>query len=71
MAGIVFLTEAIYCNIFRCNYLRNENLFLNFSFFSFFWHFLNLDSILNIFKKKMTLTADVFLNLRTPKNVVR
>ena len=31
----------------------------------------NLDSVLNILKKKMTLLADVFLNLRTPKNVVR
>ena len=34
-------------------------------FFFFFLHFLNLDSILNIFKKKMTVTADVFFNLRT------
>ena len=32
----------------------------------FLLHFLNLDPILNIFKKK-TLIADVFLNLRTPK----
>ena len=37
----------------------------------FFSHFVNLDSNLNIFKKKLTLIADVFLNLRTPKNVVR
>ena len=34
-------------------------------------HFQNLDSILNIFKKEMTLIADVFLNLRTPKKVGR
>ena len=33
-------------------------------------HFFNLDFVLNIFKKKMTLIADVFLKLRTPKNVV-
>ena len=33
-------------------------------------HFFNLDFVLNIFKKKMTLTTDVFLQLRTPKNVV-
>ena len=66
MTSILFLTEAIYCNIFRCNYLRNEKYFMN-----FFFNFLNLDSILNIFKKKMTLIADVFLNLRTPKDVVR
>ena len=38
---------------------------------SFFLHFRNLDSISNILKKKMTLIADVFLNLRTAKNVVR
>ena len=37
----------------------------------FFLHFLYLDSFFNIFKKKMTLTADVFLNLRTPKHVIR
>ena len=37
----------------------------------FFLQFRNLDSILNIFKRKMTLIADVFLNLKTPKNVLR
>ena len=37
----------------------------------FFLHFLNLDSIFNIFKKKMTLKAYVFLNIQTPKNVVK
>ena len=26
---------------------------------------------MNIFKKKMTLTADVFAKLQTPKNVVK
>ena len=40
-------------------------------FSHFYLHVLNLDSILNIFKEKMTLIADVFLNLHTPKNVVR
>ena len=40
-------------------------------FSNFFFHFLNLDSILNFFKKKMTLIADIFLNMLTPKNVVR
>ena len=65
MTSTLFLTEEIYCNIFTCNSLRNENLFVN-----FFLHFLNLDSILNIFFKKMTVIAYVFLNLRTPKKVV-
>ena len=40
-------------------------------FSQIFFHFRNLESILNIFKKNMTLIADVFLNLRTPKYVVR
>ena len=40
-------------------------------FFFFFWYFVNLDSILNILKKRMTLIGDVLLNLRTRKNVVR
>ena len=62
MTSILFLIETIYCNIFRCNYLRNKKHFPN-----FFLHFRSLDSILQIFKKKMTLIADVFLNLRTPK----
>ena len=67
MTSILFLTEAIYCNMFRCNYLRNEKLFLDFLFLNF----QNLDSVLNIFEKKLTLIAVVFLNLRTPKNVIR
>ena len=66
MTSILFLTEAIYCNIFRCNYVGNEKMFL-----IFFWYFLNLDLIEEIFKKRMTLIADVFLNLRTPNYVVR
>ena len=47
MTSSVFFTEAIYCNMFRRNYLRNKKLFLD-----FFLHFLNLNSILNILKKK-------------------
>ena len=38
---------------------------------NFFLDFRNLDSILKIKKKKMALITDGFLNLRTPKNVVR
>ena len=42
--GILFLTEAIYCNILRCSYIRSKKDFLNFLFafckFSFnFEHF--------------------------------
>ena len=46
---------------------HKRNIFSQF----FLFHFRNLDSILNIFKKKMPLIADAFLNLRTPKNVGR
>ena len=65
MTSILFLKEAIYYNIFRCIYLRKEKYLLN-----FFLHFLKLDSILHIFKKKMVLIADVFLSFRSQKNVV-
>ena len=66
MKSILFLIETIYSNIFRCSYLRNKNFFP-----IFFFHFRNKDSILNIFKKKMTLIGDTFLNLGTPKKVVK
>ena len=62
----ILLKEAIYCNISGCNYLRNEKYFL-----SFFLYFPNFNSILNIFENKMTLIADVFLNLRAPKKMLR
>ena len=67
MTSILFLTVVIYCNISRYNYLRKLKIFSEF----FSWHFLNLELILNIFRKKTALEADVFLNLWTPKNVVR
>ena len=40
-------------------------------FSQFFLHFSNVEKILNTFKKKMTLIADVFPKLRTLKNVVK
>ena len=45
---------------------KKEKIFLN--FFLKFW---NEDKILNILKKKLTLVANVFPKLRTPKNAVR
>ena len=66
MTSILFLKEAIYGNIFRGLYVRNEKYFLN-----FILHLINLDTIFNIFKKKMNLIGDAFLNLRTSKNVVK
>ena len=42
------------------------------AFSLFFWlHFLNLNSILNILKKNLTLLAYLFLNLPTPKYVFK
>ena len=41
------------------------------SFLNFFFNVQNLELILNIFKKKMTLIADKFFKLRTLKNVVK
>ena len=70
MTSILFLIETTYCNIFICNYVRNEKIFLNFFFFGG-GEFRNLDSIANIFEKKITVIADVFLKLRTPENVAR
>ena len=52
---ILFLIETIHSNICRCNYLKNEKYLLN-----LFLPFANLDSILKICKKKVTLIADVF-----------
>ena len=66
MKIILLLIETIFIKIFRWDYLRKKKIFL-----LSFLHILNLDSILNIFKKKMTVIGDIFLNLRTPKDVVR
>ena len=66
ITSTLFWKETIYSNIFRPNSLRNKKYCLN-----FFLHFLNLDSIFNIFERKVTLIADVFLNLRTKEDVVR
>ena len=55
MTSILFLKKAIYCNIIRWNFLRNEKYFMN-----FFLHFLNLDSIFKNFKKNDSHTWCVF-----------
>ena len=65
MTSILFLTEAIYCNILNTIIWETKN---------FFWIFLAFSKfIFNFehFERNMTLIGDVFLNLRTPKHVVR
>ena len=71
ITGFLSLIETIYSNIFRTIYARMEKYVLHFFFFFFFLHFRNINSILNIFKNEMTVIADVFVKLPTPKNVVR
>ena len=50
---------------------KKKNVFPNFFFFFFFFAFSKFRLILSFFEKKMTLKADVFLNLWTRKNVGR
>ena len=63
MASILFNIAGICNSQFKCNYLKNEKLFLNFLFD--FW---NLHQILNIWKEKMMVIANVFRKLQTVKN---
>ena len=51
---------------FKCNYVKNKKLVLNFLF-----NFWNLHEILNILKKKMMVIANIFPNLQTLKMLVR
>ena len=63
---ILFVIGRIYSNQFKCFYLRNKKLFLN--FLHYLWY---LHKNFNIFKKRMSLRAFVFSRLRTSKDVVR
>ena len=61
MTSILFLIVRIYSNRLKCNYLKMLMLLLNFS---------NLNKILNILEKKMTLAAYVFPKLQNGKITV-
>ena len=63
MASILFNIARIYNSQFKCKYVKNEKLLLNFLF-----HFWNPHQILNILKKKMMVIANVFPNFQTVKN---
>ena len=65
MADILFLIMTINGNIFRGNYCK-KNFLLN-----FFLEFLKFKFNLEHFPNRMIPIADVFLNRRTPKNVLR
>ena len=65
MTSILFVIAMIYCSQFKCNYLRNKNIFL-----CFHHNFWNLGQILHVSQKKMSLIAYVFPKLETAKDVV-
>ena len=66
MKSFVFVIGRTYGNQLKRSYLRNKNVFLNFSRI-----YLNLNQILNILKKRITPIAHVFPKLRNAEKVVR
>ena len=66
MASILFKVVRICKSQFKCNYLKNQKLFLNFLFD--LW---NLHQILNILKKNMMVIANVLPKLQTVDILVR
>ena len=58
MASVLFKIVRICNSLFKCKYLKFDKLFQNFLF-----HFWNLPQILNIFKKRMIIIANVFPKL--------
>ena len=55
ITSIVFRIVNICRSLFKCNYLKNKKDFIGFLF-----HLWNLNQILNIFKKKKIVIANVF-----------
>ena len=68
MTCILFGIERIWHSLFKRNYLKNEHLFVR---FFFFLHFCNLQQILNIFKRKRLVIANVLSKLQNVKDLVR
>ena len=66
ITSILFRIVRIFRSLFICNYLKNKNFSLGFLF-----HLWNLHQILNIFKKKKIVRANVFLKLQTLKDFFR
>ena len=74
---------GLFLNPFTANnkysLLNRDNFFKHFQmhlsqkrkiFSNFFLYFINFNSVSNIFKKTMSVIADVFLKIWTPKNVI-
>ena len=66
MASVLFKIVRISHSQFKCNYLKNKKLFLNFLF-----HLWNLHQIFNILKQKMMVVVNVFPKVQTVKNLLR
>ena len=66
MTSILFKVLRICNSQFKCNYLKNQKLFLNFLFY--LW---NLHQILNILKKNMMVIANVLPKSQTVDILVR
>ena len=66
MRSILFRIVRISCCKFKCSYLKNKKLFLDFLF-----HFWNLHQIFDILKKKVIVIANLFPKLQTKKNLAR
>ena len=66
MTSILLGIVRICSSQFKCNYLKNGKLFLN--FLLYFW---NLHQILKILKGKMIAIANVFSKLQTVKILVK
>ena len=62
MTSMLFRSVTICSSLFKWYYLKNTTLFLSFCF-----HLWNLHQILNIFKEKKVLIANVFMNIQTLK----
>ena len=65
ITSILFRIVRICCSLLKSSYLKNKKHFL-----SFLFHLWNLHQILNIFKKKKILIANVFPKLATVKGLV-
>ena len=65
MTSMLFRSVTICSSLFKWYYLKNTTLFLSFCF-----HLWNLHKILNIFKGKKVVIANVFMNIQTLKYLV-
>ena len=65
ITSILLRIVRICCSPFKSTYLKKKTNFL-----SFLFHFWNLHHILNIFKKKKIVIANVFMKLATVQSLV-